>query len=263
VTVPKLLASPPPPPPPPPLDFIVTNPNPKEVYPESRNPPLLVVDDFAVYSPTQDITNPNLPCPQHQLLLPFACCCFISTTALLRDCRNASRQAKGCLAAFLAPHNRQPRRPQRDDDWRSEANQRLRSSDGKIQQSFFILSFQRILLRLFLHSFDRSFHSKRSCASFFIHPSHHSFIPKDDPPAPLSSSIRLFILSFQRILLCLFLLYIRSFQKIPCFIHSFIPSIFHSKGSSASFFIHSVIYSFIPKDPVPPLSSFIHSFFHS
>jgi hypothetical protein len=164
-----------------------------------------------------------------------------------------------------------------------------------------------ILLRLFLHSFDRSFHSKRSCASFFIrsfirtfirsfihskrscasffiHPSHHSFISKDDPPAPLSSSIRLIILSFQRILLCLFLLYIRPFQKISClFRHSFIHSFHQSfipkdllplssfiRSFILSFqrilcllFLHSFFLSFIPKDPVPPLSSFIHSFFHS
>jgi hypothetical protein len=132
-----------------------------------------------------------------------------------------------------------------------------------------ILSFQRMkLLRHFLHSFDRSFHSKRSwasffirsfirsfilsfihskrsCASFFIHPSHHSFIPKDDPPAPLSSSnssVHSFISKDPPVPLSS---YIRSFQKISCL------------------FRHSFIHSFIPKDPVPPLSSFIHSFIHS
>ncbi len=105
-----------------------------------------------------------------------------------------------------------------------------------------ILSFQRmILLRLFLHPFVCSFfhfkgsscasffytfvHSKRSRASF-IHSFHQSFIPKD--LLPLSSFIRSFILSFQRILCLLFL--------------------------------HSFILSFIPKDPVPRLHSFIHSF---
>ncbi len=121
-------------------------------------------------------------------------------------------------------------------------------------------------IRSFISSFIRSFiHSKRSCASFFIHPSHHPFILKDDPPAPLSSSIRLIVLSFQRIPLCLFLhTFVHSKRSCASFvIHSFIPSIFHSKGSSASFFIHSVINSFIPKDPVPPLSSFIPSFLPS
>jgi hypothetical protein len=68
--------------------------------------------------------------------------------------------------------------------------------------SFFIHSFQRMLLRLFLHSFDRSFHSKRSCASCFIRFIH-----------PFIYSI------------------IHSFQTILClFLHSSIPSFFHSKG---------------------------------
>ncbi len=130
-----------------------------------------------------------------------------------------------------------------------------------------ILSFQRMkLLRHFLHSFDRSFHSKRSCASFFIrssirsfirsfihskrscasffiHPSHHSFIPND--PAPLSSSnssVHSFISKDPPMPLSS---YIRSFQKISClFRHSF---------------IHSFDQSFIPKDLLP-LSSFIRSF---
>jgi hypothetical protein len=82
-----------------------------------------------------------------------------------------------------------------------------------------ILSFQRIPLRsffihsiflfipkdppaLFLHSFDRSFHSKRSCASFFIR-----------------AFIRSFILSF-----------INSKRSCASFLHSSIPSFFHSKG---------------------------------
>ncbi len=150
------------------------------------------------------------------------------------------------------------------------------------------------------NSLSSFIHSKgSSCASFFIH-SIVLFIPKD--PVPLSSSIHPIILSFQRmILLRLFLhpfvcsffhfkgsscasffyTFVHSKRSRASFvIHSFTPSIFHSKGSCASsffihsfilsflrilclLFLHSFIHSFIPKDPVPPLSSFIPSFFQS
>ncbi len=113
----------------------------------------------------------------------------------------------------------------------------------------------------------------------------HSFIPKDDPPAPLSSSIRLIILSFQRILLCLFLhtfvhskrsrasfiihSFIHSinlsFQRIFClFLHSLGHLFFHSKGSCASsFFIHSFFLSFQRILCLLFLHSLLRSFIHS
>jgi len=132
------------------------------------------------------------------------------------------------------------------------------------------------------NSLSSFIHSKGcSCASFFIHSIvlfipkdlaplssfvsfirsifDHSFIPND--PVPLSSFIHPIILSFQRMIL------------LHLFLHPFVCSFFHFKGSScasffytfvhskrsrASFVIHSINLSF-----QTILHSFILSFFHS